>query len=245
MKLRIAAAVALISLAHPALSQTPLYQARAPTVGCASERAARALSAGDSRMADPGWVQFVMTDGHCVRITSASQWSLVAQSGTLLLMRNVVPGTGAQFYIPAAALTALGGPAAQPAPAPGSATRWTARSHTALAITGDITFSPTKIVFGRGRSIDLQYVGPVTIPDFVGGKASAELYRVTSNTNPVLIGGNYLCGKSPPRWITIRPLEKYTDADTDLKALDVYDGPAPPQGGSCANYNFDAGTPQP
>jgi hypothetical protein len=58
-------------------------------------------------MADPGWVNCVMTDGHCVRITSASQWSFIAQSGTVLLMRNVVPGTGAQFYIPAAALTVL------------------------------------------------------------------------------------------------------------------------------------------
>ena len=245
MRLCIAAiALSLLSaLAFPASAQT-LYRARTPTIGCVSQRAAAALSSNDPRMGDPGWVNYVMNDGQCVQVTPRSEWSLIARSGTVSLMQNVVPGSSAQFYIPRAAMVALGEQTPRPttSPAPAQGTRWTATSETALAITGDITFSPTRITFKNGRSINLQYVGPVTVPDFTGGKATADLYRVTSTNNPVMLGGNYLCGRTAPRWVTVRSPPKLTAVDIDPKALDVYEtAQPPPEGGNCANFNYDAG----
>ena len=82
------------------------YQAKGQTIGCATARAAAALSGSDPRRSDPNWVMFVMNDGHCVVITPASRWAVIT-FGTEMLMRNVVPGDGRQFYIPAVDLREL------------------------------------------------------------------------------------------------------------------------------------------
>lgn len=234
-----AAGISLLGIrAAPA---QPVYQARLPTYACVSGRATAALTGNDPRMSDPGWVNYVMSDGQCVQVTPDSQWSLVRPNGSLLLLRNLVPGTGAQFYFSRAAMTVLGPsprPATPPLPPPA---RWTAVSGTALSVTGSITVSPARITFANGRFIDVRFEGQVTVPDFVGQSVPAQLYRVTSRTNPALLRGNRLCGANPPQWITIRDLPRATGAEGAPKALDVYDtAQPPPAGGSCANYNYDA-----
>ncbi len=92
------------------------YQAKGQTIGCATARATAALSGSDFRRSDPNWVTFVMNDGQCVVITPASRWAAIT-FGSEMLMRNVVPGDGRQFYIPAVDLKEL----FPKAPAPASA----------------------------------------------------------------------------------------------------------------------------
>ena len=90
---------------HRTHAQT-LYQARKPTVGCVNPRATAALTGNDPRRGEPAWVSFVMRDGRCVQITPASRWALVSP-GPMMLLRNVVPGTGAKFYVAEAELAAV------------------------------------------------------------------------------------------------------------------------------------------
>jgi hypothetical protein len=103
---------AFISIAaiHDAAAQ-PSYEARQATFGCATERAALALTnTSDPRLSDQGFVDYVRQDGHCVQITPASRWAVLRRAGRLLLVQNVVPGTRAQFYVPAIDMGPVGAP---------------------------------------------------------------------------------------------------------------------------------------
>ena len=119
----------LATLASHHADAQALYQAREPTVACINPRATAALTSNDPRRGDPGWINYVMQDGRCVQITPASRWELV-KPGPIMLMRNVVPGTGAEFYIASGALAAL-----QPVRVPAPSTPYVSPPRTAT--TGD------------------------------------------------------------------------------------------------------------
>lgn len=105
------------------------------------------------------------------------------------------PGVGRWAVLVLAA--ALAPPAAG---APG-VERWTAVSTTAMAITGDITLSPQKLV-AAGKTFPLTVAADVTAFGTATGPKAARILKVTVPADPVLLHGNTLCG-SPIRWIVV------------------------------------------
>jgi hypothetical protein len=37
----------------------------------------------------------------------------------------------------------------------------------------------------------------------MGDKAQGDLYRITSQINPILLNGNFLCGRAHQKWVVI------------------------------------------
>jgi hypothetical protein len=117
---------------------------------------------------------------------------------------------------------------------------WTATSTTSIAITGNIRVTPTSITFQNGKSLAMQDAGIVTVKSITGDVTQGQLYRVTSQTNPALLQGTYLCGQAA-KWIVILKTKRI-GADVDPRSVMVYDTPQkPPAGSNCAIYMYDAG----
>jgi hypothetical protein len=119
---------------------------------------------------------------------------------------------------------------------------WTATSTTSLSITGNIRVTPTSMTFQNGKSIAIQDAGTVTLKSPITGEVTqGQLYRVTSQTNPALLQGTTLCGRSGPKWIVIVKT-KPMGADVDPRSVMIYEtAQKPPAGSNCAIYNYDAG----
>ena len=115
--------------------------------------------------------------------------------------------------------------------------RWTADSTTAMAVTGDVRFSPTRITFGNGAFLPLQFLRAVPGLTWMPGATKttpASLYRITAPQNPGLLRGNLLCGAQPPTFITVA-------RKGDAIFLSVYDGPTEPTlpaNAYCAGYSY-------
>ena len=80
--------------------------------------------------------------------------------------------------------------------------RWSATSRTAMAITGDITLSPTKLVMARRAVLPLKVDSDTKTFATNTGNQAARILRVTKPANPKLLNGNSLCG-TPVRWIAV------------------------------------------
>ena len=78
-----------------------LYHVRYDTYGCVNPRAALAITnEQDPRHDDPGWVEFVVNDGHCTPITPQSPWRMVSHQGELALMSYAgTTGPPGSFYM--------------------------------------------------------------------------------------------------------------------------------------------------
>jgi hypothetical protein len=115
-------------------------------------------------------------------------------------------------------------------------------STTSLSITGNIRVSPTSITFQNGKSLAIQDAGTVTVKAITGDATQGQLYRVMSQSNPVLLQGNYLCGREVPKWIVILKTKRI-GGDVDPRSLMVYDtSQKPPAGSNCAVYTYEAGS---
>jgi hypothetical protein len=79
--------------------------------------------------------------------------------------------------------------------------RWIATSTAAMAITGDIQLSPTRL---RTERADFPLKVVADLPSFEGflGFIPARVLAVTTPTSPPLLNGNRLCSK-PVRWIVV------------------------------------------
>jgi hypothetical protein len=130
--------------------------------------------------------------------------------------------------------------------------KWEAVSTTALAITGNVTFSPDRITFGNGKSLPLALAG--TAPNFDwSGTKTATLYRVTAPDDPVLLQGTRLCGGHAPQPVTFIAVWKpaLVGSDIDPRGMAAFSGSARPTvaggPGFCGTYNYEAGgqTPPP
>jgi hypothetical protein len=79
--------------------------------------------------------------------------------------------------------------------------RWIATSTAAMAITGDIRLSPTRL---RTERADFPLKVVKDLPRFEGfiGFVPARVLAVTTPKSPPLINGNRLCSK-PVRWIVV------------------------------------------
>ena len=71
--------------------------------------------------------------------------------------------------------------------------RWQATSTTAISVTGDVTFTPSKIQFQNSQSLPLALVGRVSGFKAMGDKVDAAVYRVTTPADLRLKNGNHLC----------------------------------------------------
>jgi hypothetical protein len=73
---------------------------------------------------------------------------------------------------------------------------WIAVSNTAISITGDVRFSPSRIVFVNHAALPLAPVGEATGLTWADSMHDrpVTVYRITQRGNPQLLGGNFLCG---------------------------------------------------
>jgi hypothetical protein len=150
---------------------------------------------------------------------------------------------------PALALALLLGVSGAWAAAAGE--HWEAVSTTAMAITGDVTFSPERITFGNGNSLPLATSG--TMPEFgaATGAVNATLYKVTAPDDPALLHGNRLCGGRAPQLVTFIAIWKpaLVGSDIDPRSLAAFSGSVRPTAaggpGFCGTYNYEAGGPAP
>ena len=125
---------------------------------------------------------------------------------------------------------------------------WTAASDTASSITGNVIFSPEKIIFQNGTSLSLEMVGKV--PNFSvdsGVSKTATIYRITKPDNPRLLRKNHICGgvnvASPITYIAIWVPEKLP-ADHDPRVMVAFRGKNMPisdeDPGYCGGFSYDA-----
>ncbi|HTW29556.1 MAG TPA: hypothetical protein VME92_20695 [Acetobacteraceae bacterium] len=217
-------ALACVTAGHGAFAQT-LYRARGNTIGCVNPRATQALTSNDPRRYDPNWVAYVMSDGRCARITPASRWTLLARSGGTVLMRNVVPGTGAEFYVPRWAMAALAPnpphaavAAPRPSELPPIPEYWDPAGTAAAAFTGIVTFKPDTITFENGQSLPLSPDGTVPYAD-EGGRGVASIYRVTPPADPPLLNGDKLCSGRGIAFLLVRHMNSFGDKMVQLNAF--------------------------
>lgn len=82
---------------------------------------------------------------------------------------------------------------------------WIAYSRTAMAITGDILLSPTRL---RASGVDFPLRVTADLPAYethLGRSVSARVLAVTRRMDPKLLNGNTLgCGRTLPiRWIVV------------------------------------------
>ena len=126
--------------------------------------------------------------------------------------------------------------------------RWTATSTTAISITGNITFSPGRIVFQNGRALPLAAVGRAAAFRDADATLAATVYRVTTPADPLLLNGNRLCGGAahalPVTYLAIwipQPLP----GEKAPRTMAAFSGHSPPRSsdgaGACGTYSYDAG----
>lgn len=128
------------------------------------------------------------------------------------------------------------------------AAHWEAASTTASAITGDVTFTETRIIFAGGQSLPLTAAG--SVPKFTASDqlGAAVIYKVTKPANLVLTAGNPLCGSAArPASATYIVIwhTKPIGADVDPTSMAVFSGSAVPHSDSdtdlCGIFNYEAG----
>lgn len=114
--------------------------------------------------------------------------------------------------------------------------RWSATSSTAMAITGDISLSPTRLVMAGGRVLPLTVDSDTKRFTTPTGNQAARLLRVTRPANPTLRNGNRLCG-APVRWIAVYRSNQGRDLN-----LAAFSGTARPTGeagtGLCGTFLY-------
>jgi hypothetical protein len=127
--------------------------------------------------------------------------------------------------------------AALPAPQ-----HWEAVSNTAMSITGDVAFTPSRLTFANGKSLDLRYAGtrPISHASSTphGTAQSFKLYQVVTRTNPTLLRGNVLCDETPTYvGVAVSP-----EHNAMTEFLNVYNGETAPTSWDsdelCASYTY-------
>lgn len=75
-----------------------------------------------------------------------------------------------------------------------SAEKWDPAGRAALAFTGRVVFSPSRVTFDNGKSLPLETAGSTRFATDMGTTVSANVYRVTKPDAVPPYGGNRLCG---------------------------------------------------
>jgi hypothetical protein len=106
---------------------------------------------------------------------------------------------------------------------PARVEHWSAASSTAMAITGNILLSPTRLL-AAGKTLPLAVAADVTDFHTNQGPQSARILKVTRPADPTLLNDNTLCG-APVRWIAVYR----SDGGKDLN-MSVFKGATRPHG---------------
>jgi hypothetical protein len=83
---------------------------------------------------------------------------------------------------------------------------WEAASKTAYSITGDVTFTSTKITMAKNVTFAINFVRVAPAATWVpggGADTPSNLYRIIQPQSSVLLGHNCLCGQKPATYISI------------------------------------------
>jgi hypothetical protein len=115
--------------------------------------------------------------------------------------------------------------------------RWIAYSRTAMAITGDIVLSPTRL---RAAGVDIPLKVAADLPRFRsydGSQVGARILAVGSSKDFKLLNGNrFGCGK-PIRWIAV-----WREDGGKRLAMATFENKGMPTGysspGFCASYHY-------
>lgn len=117
---------------------------------------------------------------------------------------------------------------------------WHAMSRTAISITGDITVSANQITFQNGAFLSIRAVGE-------DAENNITLYKVISTSNPKLLNGNYICGKTPVNYLSFKKVGTKPKPDLSMtvyyaESLQLQDLVSPDQTAAaaniCATYNY-------
>ncbi len=126
-----------------------------------------------------------------------------------------------------------------------AAERWDAVSRTATAVTGNVVFSPDRILFKGGKTLTLAPAGTIPNYEINGQIVPGAVYRLTRPEDPKLVGGNRLCGSGKPVSFLVVTKPKPTFGDKAPRSLSVFTGAEPPfsAAATCGDYNFEASAP--
>ena len=125
------------------------------------------------------------------------------------------------------------------------AEKWQAASTTATSVTGNVTFTPSKIQFQNGQSLPLALAGHAADFKSMGDKVNATVYRVTAPADLKLKGGNHLCGNGshtlPVTYIVVWIPEAV--GDKPPRSMAAFSGKDQPKADdspdSCGVYNYE------
>lgn len=81
---------------------------------------------------------------------------------------------------------------------------WRPDNAAAIAITGPVIVERKSLEIGKAR-ISLRLDSSVAAFKAGQDRFPAHIYAVTRMSNPVLLGGQTLCGDRPPTWIVVVP----------------------------------------
>ena len=99
------------------------------------------------------------------------------------------------------------------------AQHWLAYSKTAMSITGDVFFTPSRIAFQDRKWLAIRRES----------RGAYDTYRILSHTNPILLNGNTLCGgMSSPSFVTVRYGRNTSSTETTVETA-FYTGPNAPR----------------
>jgi hypothetical protein len=117
---------------------------------------------------------------------------------------------------------------------------WLAMSRTAASITGDITVTANQITFQNGAFLSIRAVDE-------NADNNVTLYKVISTSNPKLLNGNYICGKTPVNYLSFKKVGAKPKPNLSMtvyyaESLRLQDLVLPDQAASmansCATYHY-------
>ncbi|MFM5949971.1 MAG: hypothetical protein ACKOPM_12230 [Novosphingobium sp.] len=119
---------------------------------------------------------------------------------------------------------------------PAGEERWRAASTTAMAITGDIRLSPTRLI-AAGQTIPVTVAADLPAYRSITGVFPARVLKVTSPRRVKMLRGNEFGCNAPVRWIVV-----YRQGARNSLGMEVFEGPAMPRSsddqGFCASYGY-------
>jgi hypothetical protein len=130
------------------------------------------------------------------------------------------------------------------AAAPATSQHWQAVSNTATSITGDVTFTPSRIVFANGKSLDIRSVSTGSISHASstphGTAKGFQLYEVLTKGNPKLLHGNVLCDEGAT-YLSVAVSPEHSGPTTVF--VNVSNGEAAPRSWDsnelCASFTYE------
>ncbi|MBE7211304.1 MAG: hypothetical protein INR65_09825 [Gluconacetobacter diazotrophicus] len=113
-------------------------------------------------------------------------------------------------------------------------------SKTAESITGPVVLDTASIRFGRRAILRLQPAGSA-VPFDGGsgiGKVKADLYRILTPADPVLIRGNRLCGSGKPLTFLLVWSQKGISGPVTTLAPSTSPSPPATMDDICGTYSY-------